>query len=159
MHKAIFPGSFDPFTTAHMDILQRAATMFDLVYVAILKNDSKAPSFCTQERVDMISAATAHIVNSEILTYDGLLADLYAELGACASVRGLRNAADYAYECDMALANKHLRGDLETVMLVSRPELSFISSSMVKAIAAANGDIAGLVPDINKDFISRRLKG
>ncbi|MEG1772014.1 MAG: pantetheine-phosphate adenylyltransferase [Clostridia bacterium] len=158
MSKVIFPGSFDPFTVAHADILFRAAKLFDKIYVAILNNDAKKPFFSLKERETFIAKTLGELKNIEILSFSGLLVDIYQRLNADAVLRGLRDSRDYLYECDMAAANKHLYPNIDVIFLQSRTELAYISSSLVKSIGTFGGSLSGLVPDVNINYISGRLK-
>lgn len=153
----IYPGSFDPVTLGHLDIICRAANMFDKVIVAVLVNSSKKPSFTTEERLALLKKALDGFENIEIQSFDGLLADYAKKIGANAVVRGLRAVSDFEYEFQMSLTNKKLYPDLETIFLTSRAEYMFLSSSIVKQIATFNGDITNFVPECIHDEIKKRL--
>ncbi len=155
---AVCPGSFDPITVGHLDIIRRAAVMFDGVIVVVMTNSSKNPSFTAEERMDMIRMATADIPNVVVDTYDGLLADYAGMRNACAIVKGLRAMSDFEYEFQMALTNKKLNPKVETVFLTTSAENMYLSSSMVKEIAKMGGDIRDFVPDVIHDLIIKRLK-
>ena len=159
MKTAVCTGSFDPVTVGHMDIFRRAASMFDTVYVAVLGNSSKTSLFTSEERCELIAAAAEAegITNLKAEAYSGLAVDYAKEKNACAIVRGIRNTTDFAYETNMSLANSYLEGGVETVFLYAAPDLSFISSSLVKELAAYKKDIDGLVPDAIKNKIAERL--
>jgi len=154
---AICPGSFDPVTVGHMDIITRAAGIFDKVYVAVLHNPKKHPAFTEEERVNMLRTATAQMSNVEVETWDGLLIDYAAHKGAGVIVKGLRAVSDYEYEFQMALANRSLRPEIETVFLTTSSENMFLSSSVVKQIASFGGDISAFVPAELRDVIKERL--
>ena len=154
---AVCPGSFDPVTLGHLDIMNRASALFDRVIVLVSVNPKKAPSFTPEERVYMIKSVTGHLKNIEIETSDGLLAEYVREKGATAIVKGLRAVTDFEYEFQMALANKKLYPEAETVFLVTRSENMYLSSSAVKQIASFGGDISAFVPPQIKDFIEQRL--
>ena len=154
---AICPGSFDPVTVGHLDIIKRAAGMFSKVIVVVMTNASKHPKFTAEERVDMISVAAADIPNVSVESYDGLLADYAALKGAGAIVKGLRAMSDFEYEFQMALTNKKLNPEVETMFLPTRMENMFLSSSMVKQIAGFGGDISHFVPECLLDKINERL--
>jgi pantetheine-phosphate adenylyltransferase len=143
---AIFPGSFDPFTVGHVDILDRAARLFDRVIVGVLVNADKRPMFSADERVAIIREVITGRPGLEVEAFDGLLADLARRRGASAVVRGLRNAADFDYEQPMALMNRHLVSSLETVFLVPDGRVAHVSARLVRDIAANGGSVAGLVP-------------
>ena len=154
---AVCPGSFDPVTLGHLDIMQRASQLFDRVIVLVSVNFKKSPSFTPEERVEMIKRTAGHLKNIEVETFDGLLADFVRQKKATAIVKGLRAVTDFEYEFQMALANKKLCPEAETVFLVTRSENMCLSSSVVKQIASFGGDISGFVPPQIKDFIASRL--
>ena len=154
---AVCPGSFDPVTLGHLDIMQRASQLFDRVIVLVSVNSKKSPSFTPEERVEMIKRTAGHLKNIEVETFDGLLADFARQKKATAIVKGLRAVTDFEYEFQMALANKKLCPEAETVFLVTRSENMYLSSSVVKQIASFGGDISGFVPPQIKDFIASRL--
>lgn len=159
MKTAICPGSFDPITLGHLDIIQRAAQMFDRVIVAVLVNPGKNPSFTVEERLSMIQCAVADIPNVEVECFDGLLAD-YARLkNAHTIVKGLRAVTDFEYEFQMALINRKLNPDTDTVFLTTSSQHMYLSSSMVKSIARFGGDISDFVPACICSEISERLTG
>ncbi|MEE0059439.1 MAG: pantetheine-phosphate adenylyltransferase [Acutalibacteraceae bacterium] len=153
----ICPGSFDPVTLGHVDIITRAANMFDRVIVAVLINSSKQPSFTIEERIKLLKKALSGYDNIEIQSFDGLLADYARQTGATAVVKGLRAMSDFEYEFQMSLTNKTLNPDLETVFLTSRAEYMYLSSSIVKQVATLNGDITNFVPECIHDEIKQRL--
>ncbi len=154
---AICPGSFDPVTVGHVDIITRAANIFDKVYVAVLHNPKKHPAFTEEERVNMLRTATSAMSNVEVESWGGLLTDYAASKGAGVIVKGLRAVSDYEYEFQMALANRSLRPEIETVFLTTSSENMFLSSSVVKQIASFGGDISGFVPAELREVISERL--
>ncbi len=156
--KVICPGSFDPVTLGHIDIIKRASKMFDHVVVGVLNNLAKKPSFTTEERILMLKKATAGIDNIEIVGFDGLLADYTRVNGITAIVKGLRAVSDFEYEFQQALTNKKLNPELETVFLTSNSDFMYLSSSMVKQVAALGGDISSFVPECVHDEILKRLK-
>ncbi len=154
---AVCPGSFDPITVGHLDIISRSAKMFDKVIVVVLINSKKAGGmFTPEERVDFIKRSTAHIPNVEVDFYDGLLADYAVKKGAVAIVKGLRVLSDYEDEFKQALTNKKLAENVETVFLVTNTEYMFLSSSVVKEVGNFGGDISDFVPsEIKQDIIDR----
>ena len=154
---AVVPGSFDPVTNGHLDIIKRAAEIFDIVYVAVLNNSSKKPLFTVDERMALIGEVTKEIPNVRIEQSAGLLVDYAQSKNASAIVRGLRAVSDFEYEFQMALANKKLYNDAETVFLTTTGENMFLSSSVVKEIASFGGDIDGFVPPEILDRIKNRL--
>jgi pantetheine-phosphate adenylyltransferase len=156
---AVCPGSFDPVTFGHIDIFTRASTLFDKVIILVSTNLSKQPLFTPTERIKMIMDVTSGMDNVVIDILDGLLADYVREVGACAIVKGLRAVSDFEYEFQMALANKKLYPDAETVFLTTSTENMYLSSSVVKQIAAFGGDISSFVPEVIKDSIVNRITG
>ena len=154
---AVCPGSFDPVTYGHRDIIIRASKLFDKVIVLVSVNPLKSYSFTPDERVKMIRDVTADTDNIEIDTFNGLLADYVREKNAVAIVKGLRAVSDFEYEFQMALANKKLYNDAETVFLTTSAENMYLSSSVVKQIASFGGDISHFVPEIILEDIQKRL--
>ena len=157
MRIAVCPGSFDPVTFGHRDIITRASKLFDKVIVLVSVNPAKKPSFTVEERVSMITEVTKNLDNIEVDTFDGLLANYVKEKGAVAIVKGLRAVSDFEYEFQMALANKVLYSDAETVFLTTSGENMYLSSSVVKQIASFGGDISNFVPECILDVITKRL--
>ena len=155
---AVCPGSFDPVTLGHLDIMTRASKLFDRVIVLVSVNPAKHPSFTAQERVEMIKEVTKGIDNIEVDILTGLLAEYVKNIKATAIVKGLRAVTDFEYEFQQALANKKLYPDAETVFLVTSSENMYLSSSVVKQIASFGGDITDFVPDVIADKITARLK-
>ena len=156
MRIAICPGSFDPVTLGHMDIISRACKIFDKVIVAVPVNPDKHASFTVEERMEMLRTATAGM-NVEVDCVHGLLADYAKEKNAAAIVKGLRAMTDFEYEFQMALTNKKLNPEVETMFLATSVENMFLSSSMVKQIAGFGGDISHFVPECLLDRINERL--
>jgi pantetheine-phosphate adenylyltransferase len=156
--KVICPGSFDPVTLGHIDIITRASKMFDHVEVGVLRNFSKTPSFTAEERMEFLREAVADLPNVEVVCFDGLLAEYCRERGVTAIVKGLRAVTDFEYEFQQALINKKLNPELETVFLTCNAEFMYLSSSMVKQVAALGGDISSFVPECVHDKILSRLK-
>ncbi len=152
--KVIYPGSFDPVTNGHLDIIQRAAKNFDEVTVAILDNKSKSPLFTIDERIAMLKEATKTLDNVNIDSFSGLLVDYVARSNTNTVLRGLRAISDYENEMRNALANNSLNNDVETIFMVSKSEYTFLSSSVVKEIASFNGDVKNMVPEV----VCRQLK-
>ncbi len=143
---AIYPGSFDPPTLGHLDVIQRAHRLFDRLIVAVGTNSSKTPLFTTEERVDALTRSVAHLENVEIDTFSGLLIEYAKSKGAKSLVRGLRATADFEYEFQMAMINRRLDSDIETVFLMTSWEHSYLSSSMVREVALLGGDYREFVP-------------
>lgn len=152
MLRAVCPGSFDPITYGHLDIIERAAGLFDEVVVAVGTNVSKNRLFSPQERLDMLEQAVAGMDNVSVRGFTGLIVDMCRELDARAIVKGLRGAGDYEYELPMAQMNTHLTG-IETIFLPGAVGNAFVSSSLIKEVATFGGDISGFVPD----FVEQRL--
>ncbi|MBC1477796.1 pantetheine-phosphate adenylyltransferase [Listeria welshimeri] len=145
---AVIPGTFDPITNGHLDIIERAAKIFDVLYVAVLNNSSKKPLFTVEERMEMIKQVTAHLPNVAVESASGLTVDYAAKRGATAIVRGLRAVSDFEYEMQIASMNRTLNAEIETFFVMTNTKYSFLSSSMVKEVAQYHGDISELVPEI-----------
>lgn len=156
---AIYPGSFDPVTLGHLDIIHRAAKLFDKLIVVVMVNPAKKCSFSPEERVDLIKQCTFDLDNVIVEFSDGLLADYAKEKNAGAIIKGLRALSDFEYEFQMALTNSKLNPEVETLFLTTKAENMYLSSSMVRQIASMGGDISGFVPDIIHKQIINRLKG
>lgn len=149
MATAVYPGSFDPVTLGHIDIIERTSCMFDHVIIAVLQNNSKTPLFSVAERVNMIKSITSHLKNIEVCSFDGLLVDFVHQCHADVIVRGLRAITDFEYELQMAQTNRVIAPDVDTIFLTTNLKYSYLSSSIVKEIASYEGDIdAFLHPDI-----------
>ncbi len=160
MRIAVCPGSFDPVTLGHLDIIERASSLFDKVIVLVSFNPAKNKAvFSVNERMEMIQKVTTHLENVVVDCYNGLLADYLKMTGACAIVKGLRAVSDFEYEFQMALANKKLYSGAETVFLTTRGENMYLSSSLVKELASFGGEIADFVSPEIHDFIYERLTG
>ena len=157
--KAIYPGSFDPFTNGHLDIIERTAKIFDKVIVAILVNSSKTPTFSTEEKLDMLKKVTAHIPNVEVEFFDGLLVNYVKSKGAQVVVKGLRAISDFEYEFQMALLNKNIEPEIETLFMMTNNKYSYLSSSIVKELGRLGADLTDLVPEeIITDIIDKLKK-
>ena len=158
MRIAIYPGSFDPVTLGHLDLILRAEKLVDRLVVAVLHNPAKQCAFSVAERVDFLRELLAQDTSIEIATFHGLLVDFAHQLGARFIVRGVRAFSDFEYEFQMALMNRKLAPDLETVFLMPKEEYSVVSSRMVREVGAMGGDISGLVPEPLCERIAARLK-
>lgn len=146
MRIAVYPGSFDPITNGHLDIIKRASRIFDKVIVGVLVNKNKRPEFSAEERILLIKTVTDELSNVEVASFDGLLVDFARQYGANVIVKGLRTVDDFEYEFQMALLNRTLDSDCETMFMMTDSKYSYISSSMVKELAGYKGDLTGLVP-------------
>lgn len=154
MKRAVYPGSFDPVTLGHMDIIRRAAEIFDVLIVSVLNNKEKTPLFSVEERVKILKEATKEIPNVQVDSFTGLLIDYAKENNLHVAIRGLRAITDFEYELQIAQVNRKLSdGNLDTVFLTTSLEYAYLSSSSVKEIASFNGDIAQCVPDFVADLI------
>lgn len=155
---AVYPGSFDPVTNGHLDIIERSASLFDKVYVAVLKNSSKTPLFSVEERCGLIERVTSHLDNIVVTSFDGLLVDFVKRVDGKIIVKGLRALSDFEYEFQMALTNKKLDNDVETVFLSTSAQNQYLSSSIVKDIARYKGSLDGLVPAVIQSDIYKKLE-
>jgi pantetheine-phosphate adenylyltransferase len=147
MRTAIYPGSFDPVTNGHLDVIQRAAKLFDRVVVAVAKNDSKKPLFALAERHELVSRAVRHLPNVESDSFDGLLVDYVERQSGQAIIRGLRAVSDFEFEFQMALMNRKLNERIETIFMMPKDTYTFLSSRIIKEIARLGGDIGSFVPN------------
>ena len=146
MRTAIYPGSFDPITNGHLDVLQRAAKLFDRVIVAVARSESKNPLFTLEERVQMVVRAIRHLSNVEADSFDGLLVNYVEERSAHAVVRGLRAVSDFEFEFQLALMNRKLNERIETIFMMPKDTYTFLSSRIVKEMAHLGGDVSAFVP-------------
>ncbi len=160
MRVCVYPGSFDPFTVGHHDVLEHAAQMFDRVVIAVLNNASKSPVLSVSERVEMISrmVEAEELKNVEVSHFKGLLVDYAHQIGAGYIVRGLRATMDFEYEFQINALNRHLAADIRSVYFMASPEHSFLSSSVVREIGSLGGNIEGLVPESIHNIIAERLR-
>lgn len=154
---AVCPGSFDPITLGHLDIITRASAMFDKIIVVVMNNASKHYTFSPDERKSMIEKCVSNLGNVEVDLYDGLLADYAAQKNACAIIKGLRAMSDFEYEFQMALTNKKLNPSVETLFLTTSAQNMYLSSSMVKQIAGMGGEIDDFVPPVILNDIIKRI--
>jgi len=154
MTLAVYPGSFDPLTNGHVDIITRGARLFDRIIVAILVNAEKSPLFTMAERVDIARTVFRHLPNVEVDTFEGLLVDYVERRNAQVIVRGLRAISDFEYEFQMALMNRRLNGRIETVFMMPAEQYTYTSSRLIKEVFALGGQVHGLVPDM----VEQRLR-
>lgn len=157
MIKAIYPGTFDPITVGHLDVIERAAKVYDTVVIAVMENRSKNCTFTKEERCSMIRKCVEGIPNVEVVIGEGLTVDLAQRFGCRVIVRGIRAVSDYESELALATANMTLNSEIETVFFVSKPELSFLSSSIAKEIAYFNGKIDTYIPEQIIEEVSKKL--
>jgi pantetheine-phosphate adenylyltransferase len=160
MTRVIYPGTFDPVTNGHADLIERASKMFDEVVVAIAAGHHKSPVFTLDERVALVHSAIDHLPNVKVIGFSGLLVNLFQEQKATAVLRGLRAVSDFEYEFQLANMNRQLDSTFETVFLTPSEHLSFISSTLVREIAKLHGDVAKFVPEaVNVAFAEKHAKG
>ena len=158
MLRAIYPGSFDPVTHGHIDIIKRAARISDELIVGVLQNKEKTPLFSVEERVIMLSEVTKDIKNVKIIPFEGLLVDFAKQMDAKVIVRGLRAITDFEYELQMSQTNRKLNSDVETLFLTTSLEYSYLSSTTVKEVASFGGDITQFVPEFVAEKVTAKIK-
>jgi pantetheine-phosphate adenylyltransferase len=156
---AIYPGSFDPVTNGHLDLIARGSRVVERLIVAVLKNESKQALFSVDERIEIVKEVVKPYPNVEVGSFDGLLVDYATERGANLILRGIRAISDYEYELQMALMNRRLRPQLETAFLMAGEAYSFLSSHLVKEVVSLGGDVSGLVPPMVEQRLKARFKG
>lgn len=154
---AIYPGSFDPPTNGHLDLIQRGSKIFDELVVAILRNSEKVPMFSLAERLDMLRQLTADLPNVQIDTFDGLMVEYAKSMDASCVLRGIRAVSDYEYELQMALMNRKIEPTLETVFMMPADKYSYVSSRLVREVAQAGGPVKGLVPEVVEQKLREKL--
>jgi pantetheine-phosphate adenylyltransferase len=159
MRTAIYPGSFDPITNGHLDVVERAAKLFDRVIMAVAKNDGKSPLFSLDERLSMIAEAIKPIPNVEADAFDGLLVDYAVRCQTRAIIRGLRAVSDFEFEFQLALMNRKLNENVETIFMMPKDTYTFLSSRIVKEIARLGGNVSPFVPPHVQQELARKLKG
>ena len=155
MRTVIYPGSFDPLTFGHLDVVQRAAKLFDKVIIAVANNETKKPLFNLRERVELVEKGIKHLPNVEADSFSNLLVEFAEKRGACAVIRGLRAVSDFEVEFQMALVNRKLNERIETIFMMPRGAYTFLSSSIVKEVARLGGDVSPFVPE----HVQKALKG
>jgi len=154
---AIYPGSFDPPTNGHLDLIQRGSKIFEELVVAILRNSEKVPMFSVSERLEMLKELTADLSNVRIDTFDGLMVEYAKSIEATCVLRGIRAISDYEYELQMALMNRKLEPTLETVFMMPADKYSYVSSRLVREVAQAGGPVKGLVPEVVEQKLREKL--
>lgn len=154
---AVYPGSFDPIHRGHIDLIDRCRGLFDVLYVAVLANESKTSLFTVEERVEMIRELVAKHPECRVESFSGLLVDFMDSVGARVVVRGLRAVSDFDYEFQMALMNRKLNPDVETLFMVPKDDLTYVSSRLLKEVCALGGDLSSLLPDIIWHKLKQRL--
>ncbi|MCI9379925.1 MAG: pantetheine-phosphate adenylyltransferase [Dorea sp.] len=158
MLRAIYPGSFDPVTYGHLDVIRRSARLVDELIIGVLNNKAKSPLFSVEERVKMLKEVTEDIPNVKIIPFEGLLVDFARKMDAGMVIRGLRAITDFEYELQMAQTNHKMAPEVDTAFLTTSLEYSYLSSTTVKEVAAFGGDISQFVPDIVADRITEKMK-
>src|ERR1043166_2399982 len=158
MKRAIYPGSFDPVTNGHLDVIERARKLFDEVVVAVAHNDEKQALFSLDERLDLLQQSIGKIENVRIAQFDGLLVEFAAAQNASAVVRGLRAVSDFEFEFQMALMNRKLNSDVETIVLMPKEEYTYLSSRIIKEIARLGGDVSSFVPPMVVKALASKFK-
>lgn len=158
MKIAIYPGSFDPITKGHLDVLERASSMFDKVIIAVLNNTQKKCFLSADERVELIKQSAKYLKNVSVDSFDGLTIEYARKEKADVLIRGLRAVSDFEYEMQMSQMNSALAPEINTIFLITKPEYNFISSSTIKEIAMMRGDISEFVPDVVKNYIVSKCK-
>ena len=155
---AIYPGSFDPCTNGHLDIIERSSKIFEKVVVAVLVNSSKVPTFSVEDRIDLLKTATKHIPNVEVVSFNGLLAQFAEQQKAKVIIKGLRAVSDFEYEFQMSLTNNKLNPNVETLFMTTKSENMYLSSSIVREVARYGGDISDMVPKVITEKIYNKFK-
>ncbi|GAA0306097.1 pantetheine-phosphate adenylyltransferase [Psychrosphaera haliotis] len=158
MVTAIYPGTFDPITNGHIDLIRRSAKLFDKVIISIAMSSRKQPLFTLEERVELVKSSVSDLTNIEVEGFEGLLADYAQQKNATVLIRGVRAVADFEYEYQLATVNRKLNADLESVLLTPSSETSHISSTIVRDVAAHYGDVSAFVPDVVKQALINKFK-
>jgi len=159
MRKVIYPGSFDPVTFGHIDIIKRARDLFDAVVVTVAVNPTKSPLFTVEERVHFIKESIKDFTNIQVDSFDGLVVDHAKSVGASGIIRGLRAISDFEFEFQMALMNRKLANDIATIFLMPHEKYTYLNSSIVRNLASLKGDISDFVPPIVQDALKKKFEG
>ena len=158
MTKALFAGSFDPFTNGHLNTVERSALIFDEIIIAVAINPSKERLFSVTEKIKLIEGATEHLSNIKIISFsESLTVNVAKELGAEVMIRGVRSVRDYEYETEIANMNKYIEPEIETFLLIAKPELSYVSSSLIKEVVEFGGDVSKFVPENVEKAMKKKL--
>ena len=158
MRKAVYPGSFDPATNGHLDIITRSAKLVDKLVVAVLDNTSKVPLFSVEERVERLKEITKHLPNVEVMSFSGLTVDFAKSINSNIIIRGLRGVTDFSYEFQMALTNRSLDNEIETLFVSADTQYLFFSSSIVKELLSFDGNIKNMVPKVVEEALYKKIK-
>ncbi len=158
MRKAVYPGSFDPATNGHLDIITRSAKLVDKLVVAVLDNTSKVPLFSVEERVEQLKEITKHLPNVEVMSFSGLTVDFAKSINSNIIIRGLRGVTDFSYEFQMALTNRSLDNEIETLFVSADTQYLFFSSSIVKELLSFDGNIKNMVPKVVEEALYKKIK-
>lgn len=158
MATIVYPGTFDPITLGHVDLVERAGKLFDRVILAVAENGGKGPAFTTSERCDLAAAALSHLDGVRVMPFEGLLVEFVKQQGATVVLRGLRAVSDFEYEFQLASMNRHLAPEIETLFVTPAEQYSFISSSLVREVAALGGDVSPFVPVVVSEALSRKMR-
>ena len=156
--KAVYPGSFDPITYGHIDIIKRASRLYDAVYIAVANSTDKKLLFTVRERVDMVKKATKGLKNIIVEDFNGLVVDYVRRKKSCVIIRGLRMISDFEYEFQMALTNRKLADDVETIFMMPNESYSYLSSKLIKEVVGLGADVSNFVPSFVRDALKKKLK-
>jgi pantetheine-phosphate adenylyltransferase len=159
MRKVIYPGTFDPVTNGHIDIIKRAIELFDAVAVTVAINPSKEPLFSSKERVNMLKESLSDFKNVTVESFDGLVVDYAKKVGAVGIIRGLRAISDFEYEFQMALMNRKLASDVATIFLMPHEKYTYLNSSIIRNLASLNSDVSDFVPKVVEDALQKKFSG
>ncbi len=156
---AVYPGSFDPITKGHIDIIERCHSLFQKLYILVTESKKKSYSFSIEERIDLVNSCVSHFDNIEVCSFQGLTVEFVQQTKANFIIRGLRSGSDFEYEQAMASMNKNLYSDAETILIYARQDLSSVSSSLIKEVASYGGDVSPFVPTVVADALKNKFRG